>query len=32
MPSEGLRGVLEGYTIGPWERAAQTDQGRTNSV
>src|SRR5215207_1802381 len=32
LPPEGLRGVLEGYNIGPWERAAQTDQGRINSV
>jgi hypothetical protein len=32
MASKGLRVAAEGSSIGPWERAAQTDQDRTNGV
>jgi hypothetical protein len=32
MASKGLRVVSEGSSIGPWERAAQANQGRTTSA
>jgi hypothetical protein len=32
MACKGLRGASEGYSIGPWERAIQTDLGVCLSV